>query len=180
MTITITEALAEIKTINARLVKKRAAIQNYLMRDMKTPDPLEKDGGSLTYIAAERQSIGDLEERLVRIRTAIQRKNCESVLTVGGVLRPISEWLNWKREIAPHRAAFHSGMYDGIQRARADAQRKGYTVVDPETQAAQGIPTVVVNLDEKRLVAEIEALTETLGALDGKLSLANATITVEV
>lgn len=66
---TITEALAELKTINARLETRRQNVGQYLMRDARLKDPLETDGGSVEYVTRERQAIKDLEERIVQIRT---------------------------------------------------------------------------------------------------------------
>lgn len=179
--ITITEALAEIKTINARLAKKREAVQQYLLRDSKMVDPLAEDGGSAEFVKRERQAIKDLEERIVKIRSAIQRENCTQKLVVGGQERYVSEWLNWRREVAPSMRAFVSNLYGGIQNARREAAKKGYRVAEAgDKDAGTEVPTLVVNLSEKALVAEVESAEEILGALDGKLSLANATMKVEV
>ena len=53
MSITITEALAEIKTISKRLEKKRESIFNFVGRQDGIRDPLEKDGGSVEFIIRE-------------------------------------------------------------------------------------------------------------------------------
>jgi hypothetical protein len=73
--LTITEALAEIKTINARLQKKRESIGTNLMRDSRIKDPMESEGGSEEFIRKETQAIDDLQKRIVSIRTAIQQQN---------------------------------------------------------------------------------------------------------
>ena len=96
----ITEALAEIKTIAARTIKKREAIMRYFSRDSRFRDPLEADGGSKEFVKRERQAIKDLEERLVKIRSAIQAINLRTSLAVNGTTRTVSEWLNWRREIS--------------------------------------------------------------------------------
>ena len=70
---TITEALAETKTIDKRISKKRTFVTDYLFRQDALRDPLEKEGGSVAAIEATRQAIGDLEKRLVDIRRAIAR-----------------------------------------------------------------------------------------------------------
>lgn len=46
MALTITEALAEIKTVGKRVEKKREFIKAFLARQDGVKDPLEKDGGS--------------------------------------------------------------------------------------------------------------------------------------
>lgn len=79
MKLTITEALAEVKTIKARVTKKQEGIMRYFARDARLKDPLLAEGGSSIWIERERQAIKDLLARMVTIRTAIQRKNCEAM-----------------------------------------------------------------------------------------------------
>lgn len=43
--LTITEGLAEIKTLKARIEKKRQGIGPYIVRPAQMRDPMEKDGG---------------------------------------------------------------------------------------------------------------------------------------
>lgn len=85
--ITITEALAEIKTIGKRIEKKREFIGGFLARQDGVRDPLEKDGGSAKAIAGERQSVNDLEDRIVALRRGIQRANDETSVTINGITR---------------------------------------------------------------------------------------------
>lgn len=182
-TLTITEALAEIKTIGKRMEKKRGTIGQYIARNDRIRDPFEKDGGSEKVIGAEMQGLVDLEARLVRIRLAIQAANHRIEITLGGVTRTIAGWLTWRKEVAPQRQAFLSSLTNGIVRIRKDAQQKGVTVgasasvnVGPDTTE-----NIVINVDELALMQEAETLTTTLGDLDGQLSLKNATelITIE-
>ena len=98
--LTITEALAEIKTINKRLQTKRQNTLQYVARDARVKDPLEREGGSVEFLKRERQSIKDLEQRVVAIRTAIQRSNLETRTTIAGRELSIAEWLTWRREIS--------------------------------------------------------------------------------
>ena len=52
--ITVTEALAEIKTTQKRIEKKREHILNFAWRQERMKDPLERDGGSGTGCAVVR------------------------------------------------------------------------------------------------------------------------------
>src|SRR5277367_6394116 len=99
--VTITEALAELKTIDKRIQKKREFVLGYLLRQEMFKDPLERDGGSVSAIKREMQSIRDLEERKIGIRRAIQQANERTNVTVGKQTRSIADWLVWKREVAP-------------------------------------------------------------------------------
>lgn len=175
--LTITESLAEIKTATARIVKKREAVMRYFSRDSRLRDPLESDGGSKEFIRAERQSIRDLETRIVSIRTAIQKSNLQTVLTIGAVTRNVSEWLNWRREISNGQKGFLNQMATTLTQIRQQVVRQGMAVTDKEN-AAPG--DVIVAVSEQELAKDIEDMEGVLGVLDGKLSLLNATVTIDV
>jgi len=184
--LTITEALQEIKTISKRLVKKRESLSMYLARDMRVRDPLEKDGGSAKFLAEERQSMHDLEERVITLRTAIQLSNLTAPIVVGGQSRSVAEWLTWRREISPNQVAFARTLVQGIVSIRQKAQEKGGRAISAnvaqvvENYDPNGPLQVVVNLDEVEVLREQERLETILGDLDGKLSLFNATTVIEV
>lgn len=176
--ITITEALQEVKTIDARIAKKKEFVFNFLFRQNTQRDPHEKDGGSAILIASERQAINDLLERKISIRTAINIANSENSITVGGKSRTISEWLVWKRDVAPTLKTVLNETAARLQGMRQDVQRKGLNV----TQSAPSEVTtdVIVNVNENELSKQIENLEETISTLDGQFSLKNATIKIEV
>lgn len=177
--ITITEALAEIKTVGKRIAKKREFVGGYLARQEGVRDPLEKDGGSMAVIAAERQSIRDLEQRIIDLRRGIQRANDETTVTINGAARTISEWLTWRRDVAPGQQAWLAAVRHGLNNMREKAKREGSAVISAVATTADTKPTdLVVNIDERALATEIEAIEDTLGQLDGQLSLKNATVTI--
>lgn len=174
-TMTITEALAELKTLSKRIQKKRLFVQSHLIRQDKFKDPLEKDGGSPKVIVSERQAIQDLENRAIAIRMAIADINSKTKVTINDNEHSISEWLVWRRDIAPMHQEFLASLQNSITRTRSEARRSG-VVVNPQDGAKPD--DVMVNVNEVELAREIESLETTLGALDGQLSLKNATVTV--
>ena len=176
--ITLTEALAELKLIKARVEKKKEFVSKFLCRQEGVKDPLEKQGGSVAAIKAERQSMNDLLVRFLLLRTKIAEANSTTQLTIDGVTRSIAEWLIWRRDVAPMITGFQTFLAKGIEQVRRDARSKGVNVVSIE--AANSASDVIVNIDEKELSEWIEKTTETLGVLDGKLSLHNATVKVAV
>lgn len=150
----ITEALVEIKTLTKRIEKKREFIKQFLARQEGFKDPLEKDGGSAAVIARERQSMDDLEDRIVELRLGIQRAHAVTALKVGDKTKTIAAWLIWRRDVAPLRQ---------------------------QNLAALRSVLVTVRDQAKCLYREIEALEETeetLDQLDGQLSLLNATVAI--
>src|SRR5690348_15022934 len=175
MGITITEALAEIKTVQKRIEKKREFISQFIARQDGLKDPLEKDGGSFASIARERQSIHDLEDRIVALRRGIQVANEETMVTLNGTSRSVADWLVWRRDVAPGYQKFLNDLRGRLNAIRDRARQQGSNMVMASTPTEK--PTdFVVNLNEQELAAEIETLEDTLGQLDGQLSLKNATI----
>lgn len=181
--LTITEALQEIKTTASRIEKKRSGVAPYLARDHRARDPFETKGGSAKHVKQERQGIGDLEQRLVSIRTAIQRSNLDSQLTVNGSTRSVADWLTWRREVSKGQIKFVDDLLGTVRNLRSEIQKKGgkvTAVASAEVNLSpDSIPEAVINLDEQELMSEQDTLQLTLGQLDGKLSLFNATTVIE-
>lgn len=177
MALTITEALAEIKTVGKRVEKKREFIKAFLARQDGVKDPLEKDGGSFQAIARERQAIGDLENRVVVLRRGIQKANEITIVTINGISRSIADWLVWRREAAPMHRDFLNQLRGALNNVREQAKRNGSAMIAPSAVAER--PTdFIVNINEQDLAQEIEQLEDTLGQLDGQLSLKNATVAI--
>ncbi len=182
--LTITEALAEMKTIDKRIEKKNDYILNYLIREEDRRDPLDSEGGSVTVIAREKQAINDLLERKVKIRMIINRINADILLTVGGVTRSIAEWIVWRRDAAPilrdllteQSRRIRAARTRDVQTANVRRTASGLTSKVEEPRAVD----IVVNVPEGELATQIENLEQTLGSLDGQLSLKNATVLVEL
>lgn len=177
--LTITEALAEIKTISKRLDKKREFVQQHLFRQEFVKDPLERDGGSIAALQRELQAIRDLEERLVAIRLAIQAANTATTVEILGEQRTIAEWLVWRREVYPGQAAFLDRLIMQLRDVRQQAIKKGLSVVTT-SDVATTPNDIVVNLSELELQKAVERLAEMAGQLDGMLSLKNATTFVDL
>jgi hypothetical protein len=173
----ITEALAEIKTISKRLEKKREFVLANLGRMDGIRDPFEAQGGAVAMVRAERQAIGDLEARVVAIRHAIARANSSETLVINGVSRSIADWLAWRREVAPGQQAFLGRIRQQLGAFRSQARQHNFTVLAPG-QSGQ-MNDITLHVDELGLAKEIDQIEDTLGQLDGLLSLKNATVIVD-
>jgi len=176
--ITITEALAEIPTLDKRIEKKKEFIGNFLYRQANLRDPHEKDGGSAKLIEQEMQAIKDLEERHVKIRLAIQQANSRESITVLGETHTIASWLTWRREVAPLAREFYSRIMKSLNTTRNQAMQKGMQVTTNQTSDSQN--DIVVNINEKQIAEQAEHLENVLGILDGQLSLKNATVLIDL
>jgi|SRR5208337_773954 len=177
---TITEALAELKTINKRLLTKRNSTLQFVARDIRAKDPLEREGGSVEFLKRERQGIADLEKRFVLIRTAIQKSNLETLTSIGGHIMSVAEWLTWRREISSGSREYINILQSNIKGLRDKMQKEGRSLVSADKESSGGPADVVVHLNEKELIEEIEVFDTLLGELDGRLSLLNATTTIEL
>jgi hypothetical protein len=166
---TITEALAEIKTIAKRIEAKERFVMNYLVRPDVVRDPHPE--GSVVVVGRELQSLRDLRTRWMRLRQAIAEANAKTHMTILGIDRTIAEWLIWRREIADGEQAF-------IGRISSMIQEVSKEIVKQSSRENPIQP--VVSVDERYLFAEAEMHQEVTGTLDGKLSLLNATTFVEV
>lgn len=181
--ITITEALAEIKTIGKRIEKKREFVQGYLYRQEGLKDPLEKDGGSLEVIKRERQAINDLSMRVIKLRRGIQHANNTVELGIGTNIMTISDWLTWRRDVMPSETRFLTALRARLSTMRDQAKRAGANVLQGAVAIAASdlkATDVIVNIDEGELAKDIEEMEEIVGALDGQLSLKNATVLIQI
>ena len=112
---TITEALAEIKTLKKRINKKRTFIYDHMFLGGQMKDPFENEGGSQVAIDKATQAARDMENRVVELRLAIAKKNAETEVTLEGVTRSIAGWIIWRREVAHQYDEYLGGMSRGIQ-----------------------------------------------------------------
>ena len=181
MPLTITEALAEIKTIGKRIDKKREFVMSYLFRQEGLKDPLDKDGGSVEAIRREMQGISDLEQRVVDLRRGIQRANDRTVVTISEITMTIADWLTWRRDVAPGVQLFHNQLRLRLNSMRDQAKRGGSQVIGAmaTVQTDAKPQDFLVNIDEAAFARQVERLEEMLGVLDGQLSLKNATVMID-
>jgi hypothetical protein len=182
---TITEALAEIKTLEKRRATKVESVLTYLCQHEAIVDPLVKEGGSEEFIKRERQAIDDLETRIVDIRAGVARVNDKTTITILGKTRTLTEWLAWRKDVAPGVRLFLAQMRQKIAQQRAQLQsmiRSNQAgALNVNTQSGESKPyNLRVYLDEQKLAKESENFEETFGQLDGQLSLKNATTQIEL
>lgn len=174
--LTITEALAELSLIDKKVNKKQESVNSFLFRQDMFKDPLADQGGSKAHVSSEQQAISDLLDRKLRLRRAIADKNTSEKLTISGVTMSIADWLVWRREIAPLKQQILASMLTRVQAARTEAAKRFGPSEDGKTRPTD----IVVNFDERQAMAESERIGDTLGILDGQLSLKNATVTLDV
>jgi hypothetical protein len=170
---TITEALAEIATIDKRLAKKGEGILPYVARPDQLRDPLEKRGGSEAHVRQELQSISDLLSRKIQLRAAVAEANSSTQLEIDGVRRSVADWLVWKRECYVHEKGILGGIISQVHQVRENLQRV------TQEKNANPIDTVAA-VDERDIAEQLDYLEDIYGRLDGLLSLKNALTTIDV
>lgn len=177
MVMTITEALAEIKLITNKLMKKKEWCVTNVVRFKHAPDPYADKGGTKVVMSQELQSIEDLEGRIAAIRTAIMKANLENTADVMGTTKTIYEWLVWRKEIASNKRSFLQQIYSTAKNS-VDRHAASPQVCKSES----GVVTLVemeVNVDYGDYNNKAAYVLEVFDKLDGILSLKNATITIE-
>jgi hypothetical protein len=167
---TLTEAFAELKNIQARIKKKREFIGSHLIYPDAIKDPLIKDGGTVDVLQREQQGIADLQKRLIGIRTAMQTANLNTTITVSGTTRSLAGWLAWRKDVMDGERSFLANVRRSIDNVRTNVRTKG----DDPSKA------VVINIDEGELGQRTEALEQVIATLDGQLSLKNATTLIDI
>lgn len=168
---TITEALAEIKTIGKRLEQKQTFIVGNVGRPSVITDSLAKDGGSEKRVSEEVQAHGDLVARIESIRVLIQSANQKNALTMEGLTKTVAAWLAWRKECAPKTKALLQQMGSQLRGAREQMRGKS---------TAEAPVSVIAHFSEDEIAKRLETIEKILGSLDGKLSLFNATCTVDI
>lgn len=170
---TITEALAEIKTLGKRIDQKTAFITGNVARPSVITDPLAKEGGSEKRVAEEIQAHGDLVGRVEAIRVLIQRANQTNTITLEGLTKSVAGWLAWRKECAPKTKALLGALASNIKGGRQQMERQ--TAQTPDRPVS-----LIAHYSEDEIAKRSEQIEKILGTLDGKLSLFNATCTVDV
>lgn len=176
---TITEALAELKTLDKRIESTRDFILRYGIRQGSTIDPLADEGGSDAEIPRRMQSLSDLLQRKVDIRTAINAVNATTTLEVAGIKRTVAEWIVWRREAFKQELDAYQRLQQQITAARKDCANKNLTIREDGQQPTK-VTEVSCFIKEGQIQKNIERLTTIESTLDGQLSRINATTTVEI
>jgi len=174
---TITEALAEIKLNERKLEKKWEVVKGNTHRFEHVKDPYGNEGGSKVAIGREIQSIKDIEERIVKIRSAIAEANVRNDLTVGETTRSIYAWLTWKREIAENQKKFYKDIASRLKSV-IDKESQNPTAFKDE-DGKVSLAKLDLNLDYPYFQTLDQKLSDILETLDGKLSLKNATLVID-
>lgn len=161
-----------------KIEKKEQTIKQNLVRVEHVKDAFESVGGSQAFITSEIQSLGDLRRRYVAIRGAIAKANLENRIQLENFDLTIADWLVWKREVAQNELNFFNLAHQSVKNEldRASKQPQAYKDEKGESHFVK----VVANADYPTLVKRAETLQTLLDQLDGKLSLKNATVMVEV
>jgi hypothetical protein len=176
--LTITEALSEINLINKKIDDKSSAITPALILAAHAKDPYTDHGA---YVASELQAINDLQKRLVRIRSAVQRANLDNTITIGEETKSIAEWLSWKKEVAEKAIGLFNRIRSEVTKHLTQNQSRPSVI---QVQEGANVVSKIVEfkyaVDLQDMAKRSEVLSSMFENLDGQLSLKNATIAVTI
>lgn len=172
-TITITEALGELKLISKQIQSNLDNALKYVCRPSNMLDPLATKGGSQNFVTSKAMSTDSLLKNQLKLRSAINEANRNTNMEICGVTRNVSEWLSWRREIAPTEQLFYQKLVEKAANERVQLGRQ---------KVAEGSDPInlVVHFDEIAMSKKLDELTTILGTIDQKLSIHNATTEVTV
>lgn len=175
---TITEALSEVNLLKKRLDHKKKNFVPLTVKAEHAVDPYASEGGTPAFLKKELQAIEDLQKRFVKIRAAISRANLDNVITIGERTAPIHDWLTWKREISKEETSFINSVVNGVKTAQDQVAKQPQCYDAPD--GTKHLLKLTTNIDYPAFVKKQEEMSMLFEQLDGKLSLKNATILIEI
>lgn len=167
----ITEGLAEIKTLIKRIEKNREFIARNFVTTSNVVDPYAESGGLQKKVSETIQATTDLMKRIVKIRSAINTANATNRIKIGDYEQTIGEWLIWRRDILPLLRDWERFLLQNLEQAKTHTLPANW--VEQKVQ-------LIISVDEKEITQYFTNILLTNEELDGKLSLANATIDLEL
>lgn len=176
--LTITEALAEVNLLKKKIQDKEQYSMAMIYRASHQQDPWIKEGGAPTCLAQEKQAIGDLRKRLIKIRSAISKKNLETLVEINGESKCIFDWLTWRREVYQEQKQYLTRLYNEASAVTKKAQNRPEVYKNAEGENV--LVSYIKNIDEGPIKEELERIEEIFLKLDGQLSLKNATTVIDI
>ena len=173
METTITEALAEIKLIDAKVAKKQSVVFDrnnlmYLEQVIRKP---------VVSITEEIQSIEALLDNREKIRAAIMASNVVTRVEIGGIEKTIYGWLCFKKETGAALSNTYQQINAAVSSLKEEIQRRPSFYKDDKT-GENRLVKAVFTIDDKALLKKAEDTAALLEKIDGVLSLKNATTVI--
>lgn len=141
-------------------------------------DKFSKDGGAEKVLTSELQSIENLNLNLIKIRSAIMKANLENNIVIDGASLPIYSWLVWRKEVFNVLQRTYEDIWEKTKQEVDKSMRTPQVVKDNEGKVIE-LARVIPNMNHVECQKIFQKISETNDSLDGKLSLANATIVIE-
>jgi hypothetical protein len=178
---TISEAMAELKLINAKVNKKTQFIKDNCVSYNHVEDPYKKDGGRHELIKQEEQAIEDLLKRYEVIREKIMEANLATEITINNISKSIYSWLVWRREVKEKQDSLYN-TYQRVESATRELEQRpqSYKKEDKDGNILNEFVKMTSNIKLDKYRKELDNITEAFEKLDGILSLKNATIFIEI
>jgi len=174
MKITITEGLSRIKMWNKRIIDTMAELQQHA-------PILTAAGLTAEQVNQKTNQIRDFQYNVARMRCAIAEVNQANYITVSGRRNTIAEWIVFKREHLSEELAMLRAVL--AAQTRAEQQREQALQRMREAVGAEGkaeLPELKFGLQPAQVREDILNLQKVEDELDERLSLANATLYVEM
>jgi len=178
-TLTVAEALKELKLIKTKIERNCTDLNKYSSRIAEMPELIE---GQAAYVKNLRKSTEDLMSNFINIRCAIMTSNLETTVEVAGRTYTITELLFWKQKTNQGGLRDHYEMFiQSFNDRTAETQKAEYRRYATKTEDGDvKQPTVILHYKEKELRELRDKHTEFLLKVDAAIDAANHSTTISV
>ncbi len=178
---TISEAMAELKLINAKVEKKIDFIKSNCVSYNHAEDPYKKEGGRQELIKQEEQAVNDLLKRYELIREKIMKANLDTDITINDTTKSIYSWLVWRKDVKENQERLYK-TYEIAENKNSEleARPQSYKKEEKDGTVINEFIKLTFNIKLDKYRKELENISDAFEKLDGILSLKNATIFIEV
>ena len=174
----IQEGLSKLKTIRKRMQDIRGDVREFSVWNSKIKHPWGIKGGNQDYNIKEAeqvarskiQSYHDLKNEFLRIKTAIDRTNIQTKITVAGKEFTLHEAILYKREVAEMLQELVGNYEHCALKVKRDVDREN----EKDNVSVKSDVIYLFPSDEVEKTRKF--INEFLEEVDGKMQIANATV----
>jgi len=190
---TIARGLTRLKTIKAQLsnIANQIGVYGAISSASRHPlgdqkVPLNRNHNqAIEAVNSLYQQFDDLIKEFTKIKTAIDKANMSTYITVGGKTMTIQEALIYRRDIQPYVQALNSQYGRAVQKAENEVRSHNETinnkVKDLDESAIKALTAEVLYLvPRERMDGVNKFLVEFMTELDGTLNEVNAVTEIVV
>lgn len=175
-TLTLAEALAELKRINSLLQKRYTNIRRYCSKRRGSKDEIESQS---EYIKGQKQSALDLIDRYKRIKITMQRANLDASFEFNGKSYTIAEALLYKSYVENQFNILYASFIPttALQQIQQYSRQLGSSITPEIAEKLDLVPELFY--DETKIQQSKEELLTLMSYIDKLIDKTNHNTTIE-